>query len=284
MIVRTVQRANVSAIISRIRRVILTGWNEGQGMRMASRVRTFLRKALSSNPGLWYWVRAAYCALGWGTRTDRDLLFALARRQKDVFFIEIGANDGVSGDPLHHFIKRYRWRGIALEPVPDIFEKLQFAYRNDKNVIPLCAALSDKDGKMTFHRVKPGPNVPIFCNGLGSFSRDVILSHRPLFPAIEDHIVETEVKTVRFDTLVEMFGIEKIDVILIDTEGYDYEALKQIDFRHFQPSVVIYEHLHLDDTAKSASRELLASMNYDVYNSYDMNYVAVRKPTSTSGR
>lgn len=76
MIVGTVQRANASAIISRIRRVILTGWNEGQGMHMASRVRTFLRKALSSNPGLWYWVRAAYCALRWGTldyRPEMDL-------------------------------------------------------------------------------------------------------------------------------------------------------------------------------------------------------------------
>lgn len=253
-------------------------------MLRTSRFRTFLRSALSSNLGLWYRVRAAYCALGWGTRTDRDLLFALARRQKDVFFIEIGANDGMSGDPLHYFIKRYRWHGIALEPVPDIFEKLQFVYRNDKNVIPLCAALSDRDGTTTFYRVKPGPDVPAECEQLGSFSRDVILRHKHVFQAIEERTVETEVETVCFDTLVGMFGIEKIDVIMIDTEGYDYEALKQIDIQRFQPSLVIYEHTHLDNTAKSASKELLKSLGYDVYNSYDMNYVAVRKPTAASGR
>ena len=73
-------------------------------------------------------------------------------------------------------------------------------------------------------------------------------------------------------------------MISIDTEGFDTEALKQIDFRRFQPSVVIYEHIHLDDGAKRASKELLAILGYDVYNSYDTNYVAIRKPHSASAR
>jgi FkbM family methyltransferase len=251
---------------------------------MAARFRTFLRTALSSNPELLAWVRRAYCFLGLGTKTDRDYLFSLARRKGDIFFLEIGANDGVSGDLLHHFIKKYRWRGVALEPVPDIFDKLRSTYLHDENVTPLCAALGDRDGEMKFFRVRPGPDVPSLCNELGSFSREVILSHRRLFPAIEDHLVESAVKTIRFDTLVNMFGIEKCDVILIDTEGYDYEVLKQIDFLRFQPSIVIYEHLHLDGKTKSASRELLMGLGYDVYNSYDTNYVAVRKRAAKNGR
>jgi FkbM family methyltransferase len=247
---------------------------------MAARFRTFLRTALSSNPELSAWVRRAYCSLGLGTKTDRDFLYSLAREKKDIFFLEIGANDGVSGDLLHHFIKKYRWHGVALEPVQDIFEKLRSTYRDDENVTPLCAALADRDGEMKFFRVRPGPAVPKFCNELGSFSREVILSHKQLFPAIEEHLIESEVKTVRFDTLVKMFGIDKCDVILIDTEGYDYEVLKQIDFLHFRPSVVIYEHIHLDRESKSASKELLENLGYDVFNSYDTNYVAVRRRPS----
>jgi len=242
-----------------------------------SRIKAFLRAAFSRNPELLAWVRRVYCFLGFGTRTDRDFIFALARSQKDVFFLEIGANDGESGDPLHHFIKRYKWSGVALEPVPDIFARLQSTYHDNKNVAPLCAALSHQDGSMPFYRVKPGPEVPGFCNELGSFKRDVILSHKPLFLAIEENIIETEVKTVRFDTLVEMFGIEKIDVILIDTEGYDYEVLKEIDFKRFLPNLVVYEHMHLDDRAKSESKELLTQLGYEVYNSCDTNYVAVYK-------
>ncbi len=243
---------------------------------MALRVIRALGAALSSNPGLHGWVRRGYCFLGLGTRTDRDFLFALATRQKRVFFLEIGANDGKSGDPLHYFVKKYRWKGLMLEPVPEIFERLQCTYQDDDGVIPYCAGLSDRDGKMTFYRVEPGPDVPEWANQLGSFSREVILSHKPIFPAIEQHLVEGFVETVCFGTLVKRFGIDKIDVILIDTEGYDYEVLKQINFERFRPSLVIYEHLHLSDNAKMASKTLLESFGYGVHDSYDTNYVAVR--------
>ncbi len=247
---------------------------------MTLRVIRALGAALSFNPELFRWLRRGYCFLGLGTRTDGDFLFALAKRQKQVFFLEIGANDGKSGDPLHYFVKQYRWKGVVLEPLPDIFEKLRCTYQNDEGVIPHCAALSDRDGKMTFYRVEPGSDVPEWTNQLGSFSREVILSHKRIFPAIEQHLVEGFVETVCFDTLVKRFGIDKIDVLSIDTEGYDYEVLKQIDFQRFRPSVVIYEHLHLSDRTKSASRTLLENFGYDVHNSYDMNYVAVRKPKS----
>jgi FkbM family methyltransferase len=244
---------------------------------MTLRVKPALVAALSSNPELLGWVRRVYCALGFGTRTDRDFLFALAKKQKDVFFVEIGANDGVSGDLLYYFIKKYKWRGIALEPVPDLFKRLQRTYQNEKNVIPLCAALADRDGAATFYRVLPGKGVPEICDQLGSFSREVILSHKRLFPEIEQYIAEVEVKAVRFDTLASQFGIDKIDVILIDAEGYDLEVLKQIDFRRFRPSVVIYEHLHLSNTAKEESKTLLGRFDYDIYNSYNTNYVAIRR-------
>jgi FkbM family methyltransferase len=244
---------------------------------MTLRVKPALVAALSSNPELFGWLRRGYCFLGLGTRTDRDFLFALAKRQKHVFFLEVGANDGKSGDPLHYFIKKYRWRGVALEPVLENFERLRRTYKNDDGVIPCCAALADRDGTKTFHRVRPGPDVPDWCNELGSFSREVILSHESIFPAIEQHLVEGYVETLCFDTLVKRFGIDKIDVILIDTEGYDYEVLKQIDFQRFRPSLVIYEHLHLGEKTKSASKTLLENFGYDIHNSYDMNYVAVRR-------
>lgn len=246
-------------------------------MNAGRSIRGAIRAALSFDPELLDWVRRICCALGLATRTDRDFLFAVARKQKDVFFVEIGANDGVRGDFLYYFVKRYKWRGIVLEPVPDIFARLQQTYHGDEDVIPFCAALAEQDGMATFYCVQPGGDVPEVCDQLGSFSRDVILSHKQAYPAIEEHIVEVGVKAVRFDTLARQFGIGKIDVIVIDTEGYDYEALKQIDFQRFRPSVVIYEQLHLSIAAKVESQALLRNSGYDVYDSYGTNYVAVRR-------
>lgn len=243
---------------------------------MARRIRAAITSALSSSPELLAWVRRAYIVLGLGKKAELDFLFDLARRQKNVFALQVGANDGVSHDPIHHYITKYGWQGLLLEPLPDIFEKLQRNYRSRDGITLRNAALADKDGAMTFYRIKPGPEVPEFCQLLGSFSRDTILWHKHIFPAIESHIVEQSVEALSFDSLVEQHGIGKIDVILIDTEGYDYEVLKQIDFRRFRPSLVICEKVHLSDDAKKASVELLGKAGYDVHTSV-MSFIAVRK-------
>ena len=111
---------------------------------------------------------------------------------------------------------------------------------------------------------------------MGSFSRETILSHKDIFPTVENHLVEQTVEALSFNSLVEQHGISRIDLVLIDTEGYDYEVLKQIDFQRFRPSLVICEQIHLSDTVKKASIELLDKAGYNVHTSY-MNFIAVRR-------
>ena len=36
--------------------------------------------------------------------------------------IQIGANDGITHDPIHKFIKRDKWNGVLLEPQPYVYE------------------------------------------------------------------------------------------------------------------------------------------------------------------
>jgi len=243
---------------------------------MSRPIRAAVASALSSSSALLGWVRRAYCALGFGTRTESDFLFALARKQKNVFVLQVGANDGVTNDPIHQFVTRYK-KGLLLEPLPDIFEKLQHNYQNEDGIVLHNAALADRDGVMTFYRIKAGADVPEWCNGLGSFSRETVLSHKNRFPLIENHVVEQAVEALSFSTLVVKHGITAIDVIMIDAEGYDYEVLQQIDFQRFRPSLVIYEQIHLSDAVKRASIEMLNKAGYDVHNSYNMNFVAVRR-------
>jgi len=36
--------------------------------------------------------------------------------------------DGAAYDPLHEFVARYGWRGLLVEPLPDMFEQLRRTY------------------------------------------------------------------------------------------------------------------------------------------------------------
>jgi len=46
-----------------------------------------------------------------------------------VFFVQVGSNDGVQGDPIHDLIvSRESWRGIFIEPIDFLFQRLRKNY------------------------------------------------------------------------------------------------------------------------------------------------------------
>src|SRR4051812_3493548 len=60
-----------------------------------------------------------------------DHLIALRMLQdpeEPVFFIQIGAFDGRTGDQIHDYVVRYGWPGILVEPQPVVFEELCRTY------------------------------------------------------------------------------------------------------------------------------------------------------------
>src|SRR6266702_2735109 len=65
-----------------------------------------------------------------GDRTPvYDLLAKISDKLPGIGFIQIGSNDGISGDPLREFIvASAKWHGAFVEPVPQIFEKLRQNY------------------------------------------------------------------------------------------------------------------------------------------------------------
>jgi FkbM family methyltransferase len=227
--------------------------------------RSIIRKAIGRDPFVLGWTRRLYLALGSGKKNESDYLFDLALSQKDVFVLQVGANDGKRDDFVGAFIRKYKWRGLLLEPLPDVFSALCKNYANKSHVTLLNAALADRDGEMTFYRVRPGPGVPDNCHELGSFYRDVILKHTFIFPEIEKYVVEETIAAVSFPTLIRQQGVQNIDVVVIDTEGYDLEILKMLDFRQFRPKVIIYEHMHLIKEDRVSAAHLLATLGYEIH-------------------
>jgi hypothetical protein len=71
-------------------------------------------------------------------------------------FVQVGANDGVYGDPLRAYIERHHWRGILVEPQPDVFARLVENYRGScDNLIFENVAISPDEHILRLYRV-PG--------------------------------------------------------------------------------------------------------------------------------
>jgi hypothetical protein len=51
-----------------------------------------------------------------------------------------------------------------------------------------------------------------------------------------------KVRCVSLSDFIKDNGIDKLDLLLLDTEGYDYEILMSIDFKNLKPRIIRFEH------------------------------------------
>ena len=163
-----------------------------------------------------------------GQRWERleNTLNTLTVESADLFFVQIGANDGVVHDPLYHHVVSHRWRGILVEPVKFYFDRLTRNYADNDRLIFENIAISDKDEVRDFFRIREGLDfLPAWTEGLGSFHLSVLLKHRWAIPNIRDYIVRERVECVSLPTLLGGHRVSKIDLMMIDTEGYDFFSL-----------------------------------------------------------
>jgi FkbM family methyltransferase len=212
-------------------------------------------------------------------RNEADRLIALfGEIFPDAFVVQIGANDGVAGDPLAEGFRKTRWSGLLVEPVPHLYEMLRTRYRDRPGVRIERAAVSTHDGEAALYRVRTVPGEsPEWFNQLATLDREVLLKHRSSIPEIDSLLVEERVSTVQLDTLLTRHEVSRIDLLVIDTEGHDFEVLRALDFARFHPTLVMFEHQHLTDGDKQAAYALLETAGYDYRETMEGDAIAWRK-------
>ena len=182
----------------------------------------------------------------------------------DVKFLQIGANDGEFGDICGPLARRYGWSGVAVEPVPEIFERLVATYDTFPKITPLNAAIGIRDGKAVFYKVDhPHPAA----QQLGSFRKDVILKHAKDFKKklgliLEEVIVEIEVEVISVNTLLK--DLSDLSCMFVDAEGYDWEIINSIDFDLTHPDMIYFETAHVHEHPEHI-KKLFDNLEYTLY-------------------
>jgi FkbM family methyltransferase len=209
----------------------------------------------------------------------RRLKFAL-RHCDNLVVIEVGANDGKTGDPAHHFIQsRRRCKALLIEPVPYLFERLQRNYSRVPGCVPVNVAVGPVLGSASIYYIDPEakksfPELPHYFEELASFDKRRITS--VLGDRAASLLRERVVKTIPLRTLLEERGISKVDFLQIDTEGYDYQVLKTFPFDLGPPRLVCFEHCHLSQSDRTAAVSLMANYGYSV-EKWGKDFVCVRR-------
>lgn len=173
--------------------------------------------------------------------------------KSDIFFLQIGANDGVRADPMHPYVKQYHWRGLLVEPQPQVFKKLVENYADEPQLQFENSLVAHQDGTIPFYTVHDDESrgLTFRYTGLARFDRESLIQElaRYGFPQSEFLIKELHLPALSIPSLLAKHEITEVDILQIDTEGFDFEVIKMFDFNRIKPAIIHFEffHLSLDD-------------------------------------
>lgn len=206
--------------------------------------------ALADDPS-WTWARyeverRAFLAVG----LTLDNVVASGLTKASTTFVQIGANDGRSGDPINEHVTRYGWSGLCVEPLPEPYSRLVATYQDHPGVRTANVAVTGVSGPLDIH-VREG-------------AASTLASLRPERNALSRGGATTTIaiQGVTFRELLESHQISSYDLLQIDTEGYDFEVLKLAELHRTRPAVVHMEFYCLDLADRLACFALLREQRY----------------------
>lgn len=224
----------------------------------------------------------------------KTLKFFLKRKSRDInsvqywlnryfrnthsFIVQIGSNDGVTGDPIYHLARsRFRSKVLLVEPVPYLFEKLKQNYPDRRRFIFENVAINDGSKQQFYYVRKEVVNelehLPVWYDQLGSFYKENIIKH--LNGVLTPHIEEITIEGITLEELFKKNEVKALDLLHIDTEGYDWKILSQLNLNIIKPTIILFEHKHLQETERKRAISFL-EQEYEIFQ-FAGDYLCIRK-------
>lgn len=156
------------------------------------------------------------------TENEDIILYHVLRKQKNVFWVDVGCNDPDIGNVTRLFYNM-GYRGINIDMEPHLIELTEHERPRDINI---CAGMGSEKGEKEYYSQGD-------FNGLSTFVAQNVLDHR------------YQKKTAHLTTLVDIcekyVGDQEISFLKIDVEGFEKEVLLGADFKRFRPLILIIE-------------------------------------------
>ena len=161
---------------------------------------------------------------------------------QEGFFIEAGANDGITQSNTYYLGRRQGWHGVLIEPVPMLYELCK-KFRPDAQVFNCALGSTD------------GSEAELIYSDLMT----ITVGSRPNRNEELAHIQQNALRTLRegayqirvpmrtLSSVLDEISITTVDFFSLDVEGFETSVLRGIDFDRFYFRYILVETSNLDD-------------------------------------
>ena len=170
-------------------------------------------------------------------------------------FVDVGAHDGVTINNTLHLARELGRHGVNIEPLSDVFEKLQANRPNDIN---LNIAIGSVDGEAEFI--------------VNSGYTEMLSGLAATYDARHHQRLENElavmggasrrqmVQVRRLETVFDELKIDHVHYLSIDVEGGEIEVIKSINFNKVIIDLIAFENNYPD-----VGSEIITYLEYHGY-------------------
>ena len=151
------------------------------------------------------------------------------------FYIELGANDGLKQSNTAFFEFFRNWNGILIEPSQSAFEKCKINRPKSNCYWNACVSNEYLD---EFIYGDFDSNLMSSVNGVRKQGRKIDIKHLKKVPATTLEKILNEEKIIEKNI--------KIDLLSLDTEGYELNILKGINLNLYRPKYMLIEVYNFD--------------------------------------
>ncbi len=173
---------------------------------------------------------------------DKFLEEKIFKGLENGFFVDVGAHDGIWYSNSYFFETHRKWRGICVEPFPELFEKLKL---NRPDAVNLNLAVDRKEGETEF--------IASDAQALSGIKEHYDPRHLQRL-LNESNVKEQEklnvikVQTKRLESILEEQKITRVNYLSIDVEGAEQAVVESIDFDKVFIDVIGLENNYPDKT------------------------------------
>jgi FkbM family methyltransferase len=164
-----------------------------------------------------------------------DIIVNIFDHKRELFFVDVGAHNGINGSNSLVLEEGYDWRGLCIEPSTVLYKKLLEC----RKCICLNVGISTETTDLEFAEIIGASDA------LSGFIKYFTAEHKARIErelANEYHrFKKILVQSVPLQKIFNERGITHVDYLSIDAECADFEVIKSVDFAKTHVSVLSHE-------------------------------------------